>query len=38
GLVDVCIRVPVNEVHEVQQLHLPVYHCLCLMLEEEFFS
>jgi len=38
GLVDVCIRVPADSVHEVQQLHLPVYHCLCLMLEEEFFG
>lgn len=37
GLCDVCIRVPESEVYRVQQLHLPVYHCLCLMLEDEFF-
>ncbi len=37
GVCDVCIRVPEKEVYRVQQLHLPVYHCLCLMLEDEFF-
>lgn len=35
---DVCIRVPENETYLVQELHLPVYHCLCAMLEEEFFG
>ncbi len=34
---DVCIRVPERETYKVQELHLPVYHCLCAMLEEEFF-
>ena len=33
---DVCIRVP--ETFKIQKLHLPVYHCLCLMLEERFFG
>lgn len=37
GLCDVCIRVPESDVHRAQQLHLPVYHCLSLMLEKEFF-
>ncbi len=36
--VDICIKVPESETHKIQELHLPVYHCLCLMLEEEFFS
>ena len=36
-MVDVCIRVPETKVHQVQEYHLPVYHCLCMMLEEEFF-
>ena len=36
-MVDVCIRVPGTEVHRVQEYHLPVYHCLCLMLEDKFF-
>lgn len=35
---DVCIRVPETETYKVQELHLPVYHCLCLMLEERFFT
>lgn len=35
---DVCIRVPQTETYVIQELHLPVYHCLCLMLENEFFS
>lgn len=35
---DVCIKVPETETYMVQELHLPVYHCLCLMLEEEFFG
>ncbi len=37
SLCGVCIRVPESEVYRVQQLHLPVYHCLCLMIEDEFF-
>ena len=37
-LADVCIRVPETETYKVQELHLPVYHCLCLMLEEDFFE
>ena len=35
---DVCIRVPETETYKIQELHLPVYHCLCLMLEERFFA
>ena len=38
NLADVCIRVPEPETYMIQELHLPVYHCLCLMLEEEFFG
>lgn len=36
-LANVCIRVPQTETFKIQELHLPVYHCLCLMLEERFF-
>lgn len=32
------IRVPETETYKIQELHLPVYHCLCLMLEEHFFG
>lgn len=35
---DVCIRVPEEVTHQVQELHLPIYHSLCLMLEERFFG
>jgi D-sedoheptulose 7-phosphate isomerase len=37
GRCDVLIRVPAGRTHEVQELHLPVYHCLCAMIEERFF-
>lgn len=37
-LSDVCIMVPENETYKIQELHLPVYHCLCLMLESEFYN
>ena len=35
---DVCIKVPQTGTYMIQELHLPVYHCLCLMLEDEFFG
>ena len=35
---DVAIKVPETETYMVQELHLPVYHCLCLMLEDRFFG
>lgn len=37
-LADVCIQVPETETYRIQELHLPVYHCLCMMLEEHFFG
>ena len=36
-LADVSIIVPETETYKIQELHLPVYHCLCLMLEDHFF-
>ena len=36
-LADVNMVMPAQETYQVQELHLPVYHCLCLMLEEHFF-
>ena len=38
AMADVCIQAPGTETYMVQELHLPVYHCLCLMLEETFFN
>ena len=35
---DVCIKAPSNETYIVQEYHLPIYHCLCLMLEDAFFG
>lgn len=34
---DCTIAVPEKETYKIQELHLPVYHCLCAMLEEELF-
>ena len=36
-MADVAIVVPEKETYKIQELHLPVYHALCLMLEERFF-
>lgn len=35
---DVCIKAPQTETYMIQELHLPIYHCLCLMLEDNFFA
>src|SRR5687768_17549573 len=37
-LADVAIKVPSDNVAEIQELHLPVYHWLSTELEETFFS
>ena len=34
---DVCMKAPSKETYMIQEYHLPIYHCLCLMLEERFF-
>jgi D-sedoheptulose 7-phosphate isomerase len=38
GRCDVLVAVPASRTFEVQELHLPVYHCLCAMLEDRFFK
>lgn len=38
GVADVCVRVPETETYMVQELHLPIYHCWCMMLEDRFFG
>lgn len=35
---DVTIVVPESETFKIQELHLPIYHCLCLMLESYFWN
>ena len=37
-LCEVCIKAPSDETYLIQEFHLPIYHCLCLMLEDEFFK
>lgn len=37
-LSDICVCVPETETYKVQELHLPVYHCLCAAVEEHFFK
>jgi len=34
---DIAIRVPSTCTPDVQEFHLPVYHALCIMVEETFF-
>ena len=38
GIADIAVRVPEEETYKVQELHMPIYHCWCLMLEEKFFG
>ena len=38
SVADVAVKVPEIETYMVQELHLPVYHCWCLMLEDRFFG
>lgn len=38
GVTDACIVVPEQETFKIQEFHLPVYHALCLMLEEYFYA
>lgn len=37
-LSDIAVCVPANRSYTIQELHLPIYHMLCLALENEFFS
>lgn len=37
-LSDICIAVPEKEIFKAQELHLPVYHALCLAVENEMFK
>ncbi|MCP3966476.1 MAG: SIS domain-containing protein [Lentisphaerae bacterium] len=37
-LVDCEIRVPEYETYKIQEMHLPIYHTLCLMIEDHFYG
>ena len=36
-LCDVCIKAPAIETYKVQEYHLPIYHYLCLQIENTLF-
>lgn len=38
SIADIAINVPTNETYLVQELHLPIYHALCAMLEADLFG
>ena len=38
GIADAAVIVPEMETYKIQELHLPVYHALCLMLEDHFYE
>ncbi len=35
---DVAIVVPETETFKIQELHLPIYHCICAAVEEAFYT
>ncbi len=37
-LCDIVIKTPANEAYRIQEFHLPIYHAVCLAVEETFFS
>jgi len=38
ALCDVCVVVPETDTYKIQELHVPIYHVLCIMLEEHFWG
>jgi D-sedoheptulose 7-phosphate isomerase len=38
SIADFMISVEETETYKVQELHLPIYHCFCMMLENYFFA
>lgn len=38
GVADLALKMPEHETYKIQELHLPVYHSLCMMLEEHFYG
>lgn len=35
---DITIKVPFEKTFEIQEYHLPIYHAICLAIENEFFG
>lgn len=38
ALANLTIRAPSLDTAQIQEYHLPIYHCLCAMLEAEYYS
>jgi D-sedoheptulose 7-phosphate isomerase len=38
ALCDVCVRAQAHETYRVQEWHLPLYHALCIALEQSLFG
>lgn len=38
SIADISIIAPAEETYQIQEYHLPIYHALCLAVEEEFFG
>lgn len=37
-MTDILLNVPEGETYKVQEYHLPIYHTICLMVEDAFFG
>ena len=35
---DILINAPEDETYKIQELHLPIYHAICIAVESEFFA
>lgn len=35
---DITVKVPASQTYIIQEYHFPIYHALCLMIEEEIFG
>jgi D-sedoheptulose 7-phosphate isomerase len=38
ALCDILLKAPGTETHKIQELHLPIYHTICLLVEQELFG
>ena len=38
GYADITSHPPSDETYKIQEYHLPIYHTLCIAVEEEFFG
>jgi D-sedoheptulose 7-phosphate isomerase len=38
SLADLCIKAPSERTYQIQEYHLPIYHAICLEIEDYFFE